>query len=216
MRRNSANRMGVAAWSAVLALALAGCEREDPVAGLGELPEDAAVKLQLAPGFPVLATRVRPQAPAPPSPPPPAALCPQDWIFTLHDARVTMPITICTQARAARDIGLPFPTGSTITTHKLVDLEVFDLESSSLLRPPIVCKTSDGPWSASLRVERACIETCVPFNALTVLGVPNEIVFLWHGGFADHPPGFEFVGRPIQTAVENLGPCNEGPVPGPL
>src|SRR4029453_8027464 len=90
-----------------------------------------------------------------------------------------------------------------------------DLEDSVLEQPPLVCTVNNGPWSAQIVQERACIGTCSPKNTLTVVGVPNSVLFVWYGTFNDHPAGFEFVGLPIQIG-ESSDPCQPTPSPSPV
>ena len=209
-------KFAAAALAVILAaFQLAGCARRDPVEGLGELPGTEAAKLRPVPNLPLLATQVKPRPPPPPAPTSPAALCPKDWTYTFFDAQVAIPVTRCTraEARAGRESEPP-PTGPGTSTHKLTDPRVFEgLQDLTILQPPLVCTTNSGPWPARLTVERACIGTCRPVNNLVVFAVPNDIQFVWVGGFDDHPPGFEFVGRPTETETFNFGECNAGPVP---
>jgi hypothetical protein len=134
--------------------------------------------------------------------------CPQDWSYTFYDAKVTIPITVCSRAatRTSLQNSLTF-TGAVTTTFRLTDLRgLANLETAGIQQPPFVCTTSNGPWSARIESERACILTCSPVNFLTVIGVPNNVAFAWYGRFDEHPPGFEFVGTPVQTDQEST-PC---------
>ena len=197
---------------------LAGCKKKDPVAGLNELPEQSAASLKLVPDLHVLATSIDPATVHPPEPFSTATLCGKDWSYTFFDAKITTPITVCTrpEARLAIANNLLFPQGSGRTTFKLTDPRIFaDLKDSVLEQPPLVCTTNNGPWSAQIVQERACIGTCSPRNTLTVVGVPNSVLFVWYGAFNDHPPGFEFVGLPVQIG-ENSDPCQPTPSPSPV
>jgi hypothetical protein len=197
---------------------LAGCGKKDPVAGLNELPAQSAAHLKLVPDLHVLATRIEPPTVHPPEPFSTATLCGKDWTYTFFDAKITTPIALCTrpEARLANENNLLFPRGSGRTTFKLTDPRIFaDLEDSVLEQPPLVCTVNNGPWSAQIVQERACIGTCSPKNTLTVVGVPNSVLFVWYGAFNDHPPGFEFVGLPVQIG-ESSDPCQPTPSPSPV
>ena len=197
---------------------LAGCVKKDPVAGLNELPGQAAANLKLVPDLHVLATRIEPATVHPPEPFPTTTLCGKDWTYTFFDAKITTPITVCTrpEARLANEHNFLFPQGSGRTTFKLTDPRIFaDLEDSVLEQPPLVCTINNGPWSAQIVQERACIGTCSPKNTLTVVGVPNSVLFVWYGAFNDHPAGFEFVGLPVQVG-ETSDPCQPTPSPSPV
>jgi hypothetical protein len=189
---------------------LTSCAKKDPVAGLNELPAPAAANLKLVPDLHLLATRIEPTNPHPPKalsivPPP----CAKDWTYIFFDAKIKIPITVCThsQARPANENNLLFPRGSGRTTFKLTDLSIFgDLKDSVLEQPPLVCTVNNGPWSAQIVQERACIGTCSPKNTLTVVGAPNLVVFIWYGELTDHPAGFEFVGIPVLIS-KSSDPC---------
>jgi hypothetical protein len=188
--------------------------KKDPVAGLNELPAHAAATLKLVKDLPLLATRIDPTMSRPPEPFSFATFCAKDWTRTYFDAKITMPITVCTRAaaRVANENNLLFSQGSGRTTFKLTDPRIFaDLKDSVLEQPPLVCTVNNGPWSAQIVQERACIGTCSPLNTLTVVGVPNIVVFAWYGSFDAHPPGFEFVEPPVKTREDNLGDCHSGP-----
>jgi hypothetical protein len=198
-------------------LLFGSCAKKDPTAGLNELPRESALKLQSVPNAKLLATKVEQTNPG--TPPGPVALCPKDWIFTYFDAQVTMPITICTneEEKALRENAWFFSGSTKTATTKLVDPSIFaGLEDGVLWQPPLVCRTTDGPWLVRITQERACIGTCTPLNTLVVVGAPNPVQFVWHGSFENHPAGFEFVGKPVQTDQANLGPCNGSPVTGQL
>ncbi len=195
----------------LISAVLSGCAKKDPVAGLNELPREATSDLKPVPNFPLLATKIQPEGPAQapatePAPPP----CPQNASIIFLDAQVTTPITVCTRP----DVGaaaesLLFPRGAATTTHKLTDLTSFPgLESQ--VQPPLVCRVSKGPWSAKVEVLRGCFGTCAPQNTLRVVGVPNNVIFWWTGAIDQHPPGFEFVGRPVKTGGQDLGECHVG------
>lgn len=197
---------------------LAACEKKDPVAGLNELPTQSAANLKLVPVLHVLATRIEPTTVHPPEPFSTATLCGKDWTYTFFDAKIRMPITVCTrvEARLANENNLLFPQGSGRATFKLTDPRIFaDLKDSVLEQPPLVCTINNGPWSAQIVQERACIGTCSPKNTLTVVRVPNSVLFVWFGAFDNHPPGFEFVGLPIQID-EISDPCQPTPSPSPV
>lgn len=206
--------MKVVTLTLIVATLLAGCAKKDPVAGLNELPAQAAANLKLVRDLPLLATRIEPTTARPPEPFSTTALCGKDWTYTYFDATITTPIAVCTrsEARAANENNLLFPQRSGRATFKLTDPRIFvDLKGSVLEQPPLVCTVNNGPWSARLVQERACIGTCSPLNTLTVVGVPNSILFVWYGAFDAHPPGFEFVELPIKTGEDNLGDCHAGP-----
>ena len=143
-----------------------------------------------------------------------ATLCGNDWTYTYFDPQITTSITVCTrvQDRLANENNLSFSQGSGRTTFKLTDPRIFvDLKDSVLEQPPIVCTVNNGPWSARIEQERACIGTCSPRNTLTVVGVPKSILFVWFGAFDAHRPGFEFVELPVKTGEDDLGDCHAGP-----
>jgi hypothetical protein len=191
---------------------LAGCAKKDPVAGLDELPSQAVANLRLVKDVHVLATRIEPTSRRPPEPFSIATLCAKDWSYTYFDAKITIPISICTRAagRLANENNLLFPRNSGRATFKLSDLSIFgDLKDSVLEQPPLVCTVNDGPWAARIVQERACIGTCSPLNTLTVVGVPNSVLFAWYGTLNDHPQGFEFVGQPTKTSEEHFD-CQVG------
>lgn len=188
---------------------------KDPVAGLNELPAQSSASLKLVPELHVLATRIEPTTVHPPQPfsivPPP---CAKDWTYSYFDAKITMPVTVCTrtEARTANENNPLFPRSSSRTTFKLTDPRVFDdLKGSVLEQPPLVCTVNNGPWLARIKQERSCIGTCSPLNDLIVVSVPNPVEFVWYGAFDSHPPGFEFVEAPVKTSEENLGDCHGGP-----
>ena len=154
----------------------------------------------------------------PPEPFSIATLCGNDWSYTFFDAKITTPITICTrpEARLAIENNLLVPQGSRRTTFKLTDPRIFaDLKDSVLEQPPLVCTNNNGPWSAQIVQERACIGTCSQKNTLTVVGVPNSVLFVWYGAFDAHPPGVEFVGLPVRIG-ESSDPCQPTPSPSPV
>src|SRR5262245_6027213 len=93
-----------AGFLAAVALSLAGCATTESVAGLDELPREAAMKLAAVPGRPLLATKILPAIPVV-SVPTPSLLCPQDASKTLYDAQVLVPFTVCSrpQERALRE-----------------------------------------------------------------------------------------------------------------
>jgi hypothetical protein len=197
---------------------LAGCAKKDPVAGLNELPAQAAAKLKLVPDLPLLATRIEPGNAHPSEPISTAVLCGKDWTYTYFDAKIATPITVCTRpaVRLANENNLFFPQGPGRTTFKLTDPRIFaDLKDSVLEQPPLVCTVNNGPWSAFLIVERTCIDTCRPRNSLSVVGVPNSVLFVWEGALEAHPPGFEFVGLPVQVGEETMA-CQPTPTPSPV
>jgi hypothetical protein len=204
--------MKVVTLMLVVASLLAGCGKKDPVAGLNELPSQAAANLKLVRDVHLLATRIEPTTPQPPEPFSAATLCAKDWSYTYFDAKITTPITVCTRAaaRLANENNLLFPQGSGRTTFKLSDLSIFgDLKDSVLEQPPLVCTVNNGPWSARIVQERACIGTCSPLNTLTVIGVPNSVLFAWYGAFNAHPQGFEFVEPPVETSEDHFD-CQAG------
>lgn len=206
-------------FALIVPILFLGCGKKDPVAGLNELPTQRSASLKLVPDLHVLATRIDPTIVHPPEPlsiiPPP---CAKDWTYSYFDAKITTPITVCTRpaARLANENNLLFPQGPGRTTFKLTDPRIFaDLKDSVLEQPPLVCTLNNGPWSAQLVQERACIGTCSPKNTLTVIGVPNSVLFVWFGAFNAHPPGFEFVGLPVKVG-ESSDPCQPTPSPSPV
>jgi hypothetical protein len=69
------------------------------------------------------------------------------------------------------------------------------------------CETSDGPWNAILTIDRFCFGTCMPLNSLIVVGVPNNVSFVWWGAVENHPDGFDFVGEPVHKSTTTQ-PCH--------
>jgi hypothetical protein len=213
-RRASAYSKIITLTVIIACLLLANCAKSDPVSGLNELSHEVAVTLQAVPDSRLLATKIQQLAAAPP-PAPPSALCPADASTTFYDAKITIPITVCSAEEARASLNnLLFPIDVKATTFKLTDPGFFQslasLENSGIFEPPLVCKTSQGPWSARIITDRACIGTCRPYNHLFVVGVPNNVEFNWFGRFDEHPVGFEFVGAPTQTDHQSLGECNDG------
>lgn len=193
-------------------LLLAGCTPPDPVVGLEELPADMARGLRAAADLPVLATALDPADPAPPPAEGPQALCPQEASKRIYDARVSMPIVVCTrdeEAAAANDSVL-WPGRSATSTFKLTDLGVVaDLEDAVAWQPPLVCRITDGPWNALLIIDRFCFGTCQPLNTLVVVGVPNSVTFVWWGDTDVHPSQFEFMGERVLKS-NTTQPCHPG------
>jgi hypothetical protein len=191
-------------------LLLVGCAPPDPIAGLEELPAEMARSLRAAAHLPILATALDPTDPAPPPAEVLQALCPQNASKRIHDARVSMPIVVCTrdeEAAAANDNVL-WPGRSATSTFKLTDLGVVaDLDDAVAWQPPLVCRISDGPWNASLTIDRFCFGTCQPLNTLVVVGVPNNVTFTWWGETEMHSPRFEFVGEPVLKSTTTQ-PCH--------
>jgi hypothetical protein len=189
---------------------LAGCAKKDPVAGLNELPAYAAANLKLVRDVHLLATRIEPTTPRPPEPFSITTLCAKDWSYTtLKSPRPSLSARV--PQRGSNENNLLFPQGSGRTTFKLSDLSIFgDLKDSVLEQPPLVCTVNNGPWSARIVQERACIGTCSPLNTLTVIGVPNSVLFAWYGAFNDYPQGFEFVEPPVKTSEDHFD-CQAGP-----
>lgn len=196
--------------AAVLAvLVLVGCGPPDPVAGLEELPAEMARGLRAAADLPVLATAVDPTDPVPPPAESPEAICPQDASRRILDARVTTPIVVCTRREEPAAAGcVLWPGRSAGSTFKLTDLGVVaDLEDAVAWQPPLRCETSDGPWNAILTIDRFCFGTCTPLNSLIVVGVPNNVSFVWWGAVENHPAGFDFVGEPVLQSTTTQ-PCH--------
>ena len=181
----------------VIAVLVGGCGKKDPVAGLNKLPAQAAAKLKLVPDLPLLATRIEPTNPQPSEPfsivPPPCAQIGLTLTLTrkspllsrsAHDPQPGWRMTtICYALKNGR------------TTFKLTDPRIFaDLKDSVLEQPPLVCTTNNGPWSAQIVQERACIGTCSPKNTLTVVGEchhegAREIRWPRGARLPDHTPG---------------------------
>ena len=183
------------------------------MAGLNELPRGAAVALRPVPDSQLLATQIRQIPPAPQGTPQP--LCAADESDTYYDATITTPITICSLLDASVLDSVFFLRKVKTTRFKLTDparlQSLASLKSSAVKVAPHICTSSDGPWSAIIISQRRCIGTCSPLNLLFVIGVPNRVVFGWYGSFNAHPPGFEFVGSPIQIDKQSFGQCNGGP-----
>lgn len=148
-----------------------------------------------------------------PTPPvgPPLPQCRDVGSLTDSDIRIRTPITIC-----SHDIGavskqsVLFPTGSARTTFKLTDPEIFaGFGDGVLWQPPLVCTTSQGPWPAVHSENRQCYGSCLPVHNVFVVGVPQPVLFVWHGDFDDHPPAFELVGEPVVIS-STIFVCNAG------
>ena len=204
----------VSVAAAVILLAAAsiaiGC-RKDPLAGLAELPADSASNLQIVPGRALLATQIRSKAaPSTQAPPP----CAADSTSTYYDARITVPITLCwnfdlTEV-AVYDQGI-MPPGAAITHNKLSSgSTAANPAGFAVMRFPLFCSTSDGPWSADLESDRECVGICGPQNSLTVIGIPNLVQFFWAGQYDVPPLGapFKFVGAPTQVDSVDRGRCH--------
>lgn len=210
-RRLTTSR-AVTLTAVISVLLLAGCAK-DPVAGLTELSNDLAKTLRPIPGTRLLGNTVKQAAPEPPPPIPPGARCPVNASITFYDAQITTPIIVCFPVvNVAQLENALFYSSSATTTFKLTDASVFaDLKDATLWRPPFACQTSNGPWSARITASRGCIGTCSPINHLTVIGVPNNVSYVWSGELEKHPAGFEFVNTPTITNQQDLGSCN--PIP---
>jgi hypothetical protein len=213
-QRASTNSRVVTLTVIIACCLLVSCAKSDPVAGLNELSHEVAVNLQAVPDSWLLATKIQQPVVAPPQGQP-SALCPADASTTFYDAKITIPITVCSSEEARVSLDNPMLSRDPgATTFKLTDPSFFqslaNLNNAGIYQPPLGCKTSNGPWSARIVANRACIGTCSPLNHLTVVGVPNNVEFKWYGRFDQHPAGFEFVGTPTQTDHESLGKCNDG------
>ena len=195
--------------AALMAIA-ASCTSRDPVADLAELPSQLASKLQIVPGRAMLATKLWAKAPPPTQPPPP---CAPDSTSAYYDARITTPITVCTNLNWSEtelfDKAL-MPAGASVTHCKLNSASDASGLQVTGLHFPIFCSTSNGPWSAQLESDRLCVGTCSPQNTLTVTGIPNTVVFFWGGQFNAPPLGanFNFVGSPVKIDFIDWGRCH--------
>jgi len=196
------------------AATVTGC-RKDPLAGLPELPADLASNLQVVPGRPLLATKIRTKAAPSNQPPPP---CAADSTSTYYDARITTPITLCWNPYQTAPVAVFdeafMPAGQAVTHYKLSGATaIAHPADAAVFHSPFFCSTSNGPWSADLESDRQCVGECSPQNSLIVVGIPATVQFFWDGPFGVPPAGapFKFVDAPTKIDFVDWGRCHAEP-----
>jgi hypothetical protein len=197
----------------LLALTVSQCDDDNLQRELEELPKEIAAHLKRAPNTDLLISL----------PPfevkkPGVGQVPHEdknCSTTEHSyVQVIYPITICyppdfstngllKEFRVGSDRAKPLPPPAGET-------QVYKLSSfgGKAFQSPLFCIQKGGPWLASVKKEKTCIDT-IEFN-LTILGVPacpECPTFKWFDSLDNHPPELHLI-LPLSDTTISYGDCD--------
>ena len=133
---------------------------------------------------------------------------------TVYWVQVTYPITICNPPDFSNDVVLAKRQQQDSAIARVMTAEVSHAVSKSRFADftRLFCRTHGGPWFAEITDMEMCDNSCGEGThrfTMTILGVPQQLSWLWWDSMDNHPQEVQFIGQPFVRGTSVID-CNPG------